>query len=68
MFIEEKQKRMYAAERGQDYVMERFMQDLNRPHGYFQLESKLRLKIFAKIKEKSKQPNARINGRLCLED
>lgn len=56
MLNEEKQKKMHAAERGQDYVVQRFFQDLHRPSDYFKMESNYRLNLLKKIKEESKQP------------
>lgn len=52
---------MYAAKNGQDYVMERFVQDLHRPDGYFESESKLRLKILAQIEKKPKRTYWKVN-------
>lgn len=55
MMVEMKTKRMNAAKHGQDYVMDRFFLDLDRPSGYFQMESKFRVRLLAEIKEQSKQ-------------
>lgn len=67
MLIEERKRRMYDAERGKDYVTDRFFQDLHRPSGFFEMESKLRVILLTEIKEQtkqSKQSNAHMSKKI----